>query len=207
MAVHKVKIRGRSRWRARVCRNGRTLTAFRDRKRDAQLAERELLDWLTEPAVTRPIKVLKGDLDRVLFRGVRTDRATRTWLKKEFGHGAQVYVIRSENFLKIGVSLIPGDRLYELQVGNPVELELIGLRRFEEDSRDLERALHADLQKFCVRGEWFYDNEPVREVLRRYDVVFADEVSACPACGEFLDFNEGDEYCELCDWTPEPPSL
>jgi hypothetical protein len=60
-------------------------------------------------------------------------------------------------FVKIGISANVKERLRKLQRSNPMELEVWRIYRTEAcDIRIIEKALHYDLAKHCVRGEWFH---------------------------------------------------
>ena len=54
-------------------------------------------------------------------------------------------------------------RLSVLQVGNPNQLAILGLRW-----GDVEADVHFALEGCAIRGEWFFDNPMVREVLRGF---------------------------------------
>lgn len=65
-----------------------------------------------------------------------------------------VYIIRDVDHarVKVGYSRTPQDRLRALQTGSSGKLEIVGLIA---GSERIERALHAELAAFAVRGEWF----------------------------------------------------
>ena len=64
-----------------------------------------------------------------------------------------IYVVQCNEFVKVGASNVPG-RVAELQVGNPVELRLLGFWRAVNAIRE-EEIIHAFLDSYRVRGEWF----------------------------------------------------
>ena len=65
--------------------------------------------------------------------------------------------------VKVGFSKNGGKvRMYELQVGNPNELKLIGQMAGDEV---LEKHIHGLLSSFYVRGEWFRYNEESNDLL------------------------------------------
>ncbi len=65
-----------------------------------------------------------------------------------------VYFIRSGEFVKIGISDDPTDRMAELQVGNPVTLALEASVQTLTPWLD-EDVLHDRFDSKRVRGEWF----------------------------------------------------
>jgi len=67
---------------------------------------------------------------------------------------SKLYLIAAGPYVKIGVSSNIPDRLTILQVGSPVELELL----FSVEVREayaLERYFHGEFSSQSVRGEWF----------------------------------------------------
>jgi len=65
-----------------------------------------------------------------------------------------VYFIRSEEYIKIGHAVDVNSRLVELQVGSPIELELLGTITSDDDL-EMETVLHNLFSDNHVRGEWF----------------------------------------------------
>lgn len=81
-----------------------------------------------------------------------------------------IYAVRSSSprFIKFGVSDNPAQRLMELQVGCPLELQIIALADWPNES---ERQIHAFLLETRVRGEWFEESLPAWLVLQfMYDM-------------------------------------
>lgn len=61
-------------------------------------------------------------------------------------------------YIKIGVSVNPKKRLFELQTGCPFKLHIISsfdLRSISKSSFEIEKALHKILKPFSTYGEWF----------------------------------------------------
>lgn len=71
---------------------------------------------------------------------------------------ARVYVITDGcGCIKVGISDNPMSRLLTMQTGNPHDLTLM-FRSVEyafRDALDLERIVHAQLDEYAARGEWF----------------------------------------------------
>lgn len=63
-----------------------------------------------------------------------------------------VYLIKSDNFIKIGYSETPLSRASSMQTGNPHELELMAVI---PGDTGLEAYLHERFADLWVRGEWF----------------------------------------------------
>ena len=79
--------------------------------------------------------------------------------------GQKVYFVTCNEFVKIGVSENPPDRIGELQVGCPYELRLlataIGGYRFE-------KWLHETFDHLHVRGEWFLLDPKLLAIIEKY---------------------------------------
>ena len=71
---------------------------------------------------------------------------------------AYIYVIRCNEYYKIGVADNVERRLYELQTGNPYQLEIVGCYPAPRNMCiSFEGTLHSIFEQcgFHVRGEWF----------------------------------------------------
>jgi hypothetical protein len=85
------------------------------------------------------------------------DKPTRTPGSRHFvfeKHMPYIYLIRSQQCFKIGIANNPEVRILELQIGNPVKLELVVSYEFE-NADPVEWALHQKFAKKRVSGEWF----------------------------------------------------
>ena len=67
---------------------------------------------------------------------------------------SKIYVIRCNNYFKIGHSVNPIARIEGLQIGNPYQLELVFVAP-TTDHRKMEKELHNKFKHLCIRGEWF----------------------------------------------------
>lgn len=78
-----------------------------------------------------------------------------------------IYFIRAGRlYVKIGYCLaFPHGRMAQLQTGNPLELELIGL---VEGSRKDEAEWHRRFRHLRVRGEWFRWTGELRKAAKPY---------------------------------------
>lgn len=65
-----------------------------------------------------------------------------------------IYVIQCNEFIKVGIASEVPQRLRDMQVGNPYQLVVVGHWKTNHPHRD-EQAIHAFLDKFHERGEWF----------------------------------------------------
>lgn len=86
-----------------------------------------------------------------------------------------IYIIRSETFLKIGIAQDISRRLKGLQTGNPIDLELFYSEQTCEPT-GVEEEIHRRLTKlgFHKRGEWFtctpeFARRTVRCVIELFD--------------------------------------
>lgn len=67
-----------------------------------------------------------------------------------------VYVVCCEDYIKIGIAVNPGQRIRDMQVGNPFGIYPHSIWRADKlFANDMEWKLHAALKEFRVRGEWF----------------------------------------------------
>ena len=65
-----------------------------------------------------------------------------------------IYIVKCDEYYKIGYSFNVVNRLNSLQGGNPYPLELILVRKLPE-AKYFESVLHNVFKKFRIRGEWF----------------------------------------------------
>jgi hypothetical protein len=84
-----------------------------------------------------------------------------------------VYVIKCNEFYKIGIGKEPIKRLSCMQVGSPYELTLVKAIPSANPSQDEER-LHDVFNPFHVRGEWFELPPYVVDWLRELDQIDRD---------------------------------
>lgn len=70
------------------------------------------------------------------------------------GKMQNLYLIKCQNFYKIGVAANVQDRLAQLATGNPFDLEVLAVFQFEY-ANSVESALHQRFSNERVRGEWF----------------------------------------------------
>lgn len=67
-----------------------------------------------------------------------------------------IYVIGTENQVKIGFSKTPEKRLKQLQTGNMNKLQLFYKEEVQDSKvRIIEHLIHRDLKDKKTRGEWF----------------------------------------------------
>jgi hypothetical protein len=67
-----------------------------------------------------------------------------------------LYVATCEDYIKIGIASDPGQRLRDMQVGNPFEMAMHSVwRPTNWPAITLEGNLHYALREYSVRGEWF----------------------------------------------------
>ena len=65
-----------------------------------------------------------------------------------------VYILKSDNYYKIGVAIDADKRVKELQTGNPHTIECIFSRQVPE-AYEAEKWLHDTFKQYKIRGEWF----------------------------------------------------
>ena len=71
-----------------------------------------------------------------------------------------VYFIRQGEFIKIGFTESPLNRLSQLQTANPTNLEVLLII---DGERDLEAKYHELFKDHAHRGEWFFDCPHIQE--------------------------------------------
>jgi hypothetical protein len=86
------------------------------------------------------------------------------------------------NALKIGKANDVGQRISELQVGNPNELEVLAVIpcKSERHSVEVEKLLHKKYERYHIRGEWFQYNEEVFRDLAKRGIDFTPKKSREP---------------------------
>jgi hypothetical protein len=76
-----------------------------------------------------------------------------------------VYVIKSDKYCKIGMSLLPEKRISSIKTSCPHKVEII--RIFETDNMiKMEKNLHNYFIAYKLRGEWFDLPEEAIQALR-----------------------------------------
>lgn len=65
-----------------------------------------------------------------------------------------VYIVRCNEFYKVGIAHEIKARLSSLQIGNPYKVELMYAFRCNYP-RQIEQAIHEMLEDNHIRGEWF----------------------------------------------------
>lgn len=75
-----------------------------------------------------------------------------------------IYFAKCGNFVKIGVTGAPRLRMLQLQMSNPLPIELQLLIRGDR-SRELE--IHAQLSALRQRGEWYRIERPLLRLIRQ----------------------------------------
>lgn len=86
-------------------------------------------------------------------------------MPRPLDRGGYVYLVRSGEYYKIGISAEPEKRIAGLQVGSPYPIETIHIQ-MSADYIGLERHLHAVYSDYRVTGEWFsFDDEMIGTVI------------------------------------------
>ena len=91
-----------------------------------------------------------------------------------------IYFIRSGQYVKIGVSARPWERLAEFQTANPETLEMLAIG---PGDFGFEAELHKLFGEHRGAGEWFRDNQRIRAVTAFMRETFP-ELQAEPQKGE-----------------------
>lgn len=84
---------------------------------------------------------------------------------------SNIYILKSEKYLKIGKANDIEKRIHQLQTGNPIRIDLVGYYPCKNDSfaLDLENSIHRILKRYKYRGEWFEMSvEEIKEILKYF---------------------------------------
>ena len=86
-----------------------------------------------------------------------TKKGARVYDMKRGKPAHFVYAITCQQYVKLGISSQPFNRLANMQTANPMELKLVWLMSFNKRSKALayESGLHELFRGRHVRGEWF----------------------------------------------------
>lgn len=90
--------------------------------------------------------------------------------KSDVKVGAFVYAIgRDEEFVKFGVATDPKKRLAGIMTGCPVDVEILSAMHCgaRATAFELERLIHAAMNKHYLRGEWFKWHTHTAQVVAR----------------------------------------
>lgn len=182
MAVQKVRVRGRMRWRARVVVDGRRAVAYRDRKDDAVEAEAELRQRLKAPAAEeRETPTLAAFAAEYLETYVATNNRPSTAREKRRCLGRGLLPILGHLRLdKIGPREI--ERFKAKRLGKPLAPKTVN-----EETGLLGAMLR-------VAHQWGY-LESVPPIQR---------LKVPPASFEFLDFDEAARLAAAAQDAPSP---
>jgi len=84
-----------------------------------------------------------------------------------------VYIVKCNEFYKVGVTSNLNNRVKGIQTGNPYDLELSGYFYFDthEEARDFENDMHKALKgkNTHVRGEWFKLTNSILNIFNKMD--------------------------------------
>jgi hypothetical protein len=90
-----------------------------------------------------------------------------------------VYVIAAHNYIKIGVSVSPQQRLYVLQCGCPFKLEILTqftIKGPQRTAYSLEKELHKHYAEYATHGEWFNLPSELLDELLKVEVLTKDAI-------------------------------
>lgn len=77
-------------------------------------------------------------------------------LLRNLGKTTNLYFVVSGDFVKVGLATNLTERLFTLQLGNPLELRLAARRTIPKAlDIQVERAVHAALTDWAIGREWF----------------------------------------------------
>ncbi len=86
-----------------------------------------------------------------------------------------LYLIKCQQFYKIGIANDVQSRLAQLSTGNPFKLDVLAVYGFDS-AEIVERALHQKFSKQRIRGEWFEIGEEAEMNFRHICQVLGGEV-------------------------------
>jgi len=111
----------------------------------------------------RPVKGVR----KTLISLGRKDLAKRVFVtQKLYKKSPQfLYFIRSNNHVKIGISSNVSERIEELQRGNPIKLEILGV--IKNSSFKKEEEIHNKFINLRTVGEWFKYENSIAEYINK----------------------------------------
>lgn len=110
-----------------------------------------------------------------------------------------VYLIKCEQYFKVGVTWDLQQRLTDMQTGNPFKLQLVDYFQSSDAFKD-EKALHLYLRKYHHHGEWF--QLPMRLIKSRADWFFTTSPPI-----ENISILDKKEPTQLSLWDPKESHL
>lgn len=110
-----------------------------------------------------------------------------------------LYFIRSGQWVKVGVSARPWDRLAEFQTANPEPLEMLAVA---PGDYGFESELHRLFGEHRGVGEWFHDNERIRAVVTFMRATFP-ELQQRPSVASPAIIAEPEEEGDSDEWRVE----
>ena len=73
--------------------------------------------------------------------------------------------MQCKEYIKIGVSQRPEQRIKDLQIGNPFKIILL-LKIIYDDCYGIEKKLHNYFDKNNVSGEWFSIDKDIKDLVK-----------------------------------------
>lgn len=77
----------------------------------------------------------------------------------------RIYILKSDNYYKIGVAADVDRRVKGLQTGNPHTIECI-FSRLVPEAYTVEKHIHKELEVYKVKGEWFKFDDRVLDYIK-----------------------------------------
>ena len=130
-----------------------------------KLLSKEELDILKNGiASEEPITTNEGTSTRSLeslYSAIKQGETIVSFGKRK----SLVYLLKCENYYKIGTASSLKTRLNTIQTGNPYEVKVVTYSDYLSNAYKVEARLHTAFKHKHVRGEWFaLDSEDIDEV-------------------------------------------
>ena len=79
----------------------------------------------------------------------------------------KLYIAKSGNKIKIGVSIYPEERIATLKTGN-ADIRLVKVYNYGQKSGEIEKLAHKKFEEYRDSGEWFFDNGGLIDSVSKY---------------------------------------
>lgn len=100
-----------------------------------------------------------------------------------------------ESPIKIGYAKNIDKRIEQLQIGNPYELDVIIAI---PGNINCEKILHEHLQKYEIRGEWFWPSHYIYRLIRKFKIIQDELVDYRHIVRKVIKDQSGECLSEIC---------
>lgn len=105
-----------------------------------------------------------------------------------------LYLVKCQQYVKIGIANDVQNRLAQLSTGNPFDLEILAVYEFKNAS-PVESALHQRFENYQARGEWYSLSDDAVKQIEDICRMLGDQPVESPVV-ESEDIAEAEEMAE-----------